>query len=83
MASRTSKSSKKVVGAEAYPSERYVPVEQRTNGPFDDYEVRGALETLTRAIKIRRNAALMRAVRKEARKQVQAAEATSKALSGE
>lgn len=61
----------------------YRSAEERTGGPFDDYEVRSALETLTRAIKIRKNAALMRAVKKEARRQVQAAESTKQALHGE
>ena len=59
---------------------RYRPTEERTGGPFDDYEVRDALSTLTRAIKIRKNSALMRAVKKEARKQLLAAESTKQAL---
>ena len=58
------------------------PVEDRGSGPFDDYEVRHALETVTRAMKIQKNTALMRAIRAEARRQLQAAESTKKALSG-
>lgn len=61
---------------------RYRAPEERKGGPFDDYEVRDALSTLTKSIKIRKNSALMRAVRAEARRQVQAAESTKKALSG-
>lgn len=65
----------------AEPS-RYRSPEERKGGPFDDYEVREALNTLSKSIKIRKNSALMRAVRAEARRQVQAAESTKKALSG-
>ena len=72
----------KTTYAEPAPS-RYRPPEERKGGPFDDYEVREALSTLSKAIKIRKNSALMRAVRAEARKQLQAAETTKKALSGE
>ncbi len=57
--------------------------EERKGGPFEDYEVRSALETLTRAIKIKKNPALMRAVKREARRQLDAAVNTKKALSGE
>jgi hypothetical protein len=68
---------------EAASDSPYKPPEERKSGPFDDYEVRGALETLSKAIKIRKNPTLMRAVRTEARKQLAAAESTKKALSGE
>lgn len=61
----------------------YRSAEDRKSGPFDDYEVRNALETLTRAIKIKKNSALMRAVKAEARRQLSAAESTKKALAGE
>ena len=61
---------------------RYRPPEERRNGPFDDYEVREALSTLGKAIKIRKNPALMRAVRAEAKAQLKAAQSTTKALSG-
>lgn len=61
---------------------RYRSPEDRMAGPFDDYEVRSALETLTRAEKIKRNKKLMRAVRAEAQKQVKAAQATQKTLTG-
>lgn len=60
----------------------YKSAEDRKGGPFEDYEVRSALETLSRAIKIRKNTALMRAVRAEAHRQLNAAESTKKALSG-
>lgn len=53
---------------------RYVPPAERLKGPFDDYEVREALNTLVNAVKIRKNKTLMRAVRAEARKQQQAAQ---------
>ena len=62
------------------PSHEYKPPEERTNGPFDGYEIREALSTLTKAVKIRKNAKLMRAVRAEANKQLQAAAANSKLL---
>lgn len=61
---------------------KYVSPEERKSGPFDDYEVRDALRTLTNARKIQKNPALMKAVRAEARRQLQAAESTQKALSG-
>ena len=61
----------------------YKSAEDRKSGPFDEYEVRSALETVTRAIKIRKNSALMRAVRAEARRQLAAATNTTKALSGD
>lgn len=61
---------------------KYVAPEERKSGPFDDYEVREALRTLTAANKIRKNGSLMRAIKAEARRQLQAAESTSKALSG-
>lgn len=65
----------------AAPS-RYRSPEERKNGPFEDYEVRSALETLGRAIKIRKNHALMRAVRAEAKAQLKAAQSTNNALTG-
>lgn len=64
------------------PVNRYRPPEDRSNGPFDDYEIRSALETITKARKIQRNKKLMRAVRAEARKQLQAAQATNSQLTG-
>lgn len=66
----------------AASTSRYVPTEDRRNGPFDDYEVRNALETLARAEKIKRNKKLMRAVRAEAQKQLKAAQTTTKQLTG-
>jgi hypothetical protein len=62
---------------------RYRPAAERKGGPFDDYEIRDALQTLAQAAKIQSNSALMRAVRKEARKQLAAAQSTNKALNGE
>lgn len=59
---------------------RYRAPEDRTGGPFDDYEVRDALRTLTQANKIRRNKALMKAVRREAQKQLQAAQSATREL---
>ena len=68
--------------AEVSPG-KYKSPEDRKGGHFDEYEVRSALETVTRAIKIKKNSALMRAVRAEARRQLDAAESTKKALLGE
>ena len=67
--------------AEAASPGRYIPVEERKSGPFDDYDVRSALECLTRAKKIERNRPLMKAVRAEAKKQLAAAQGTIKTLS--
>ena len=78
---RTNKKNRAVSMADS-PSP-YRPVEERKTGPFDEYEVRSALETITRSIKIRKNSALMRAIRAEARRQLAAAESTKNALSGE
>lgn len=61
---------------------RYRSPEDRNGGPFDDYEVREALSTLTKAEKIKRNKALMKAVRAEAAKQLKAAQVTTKQLTG-
>jgi len=60
----------------------YKPIEERKNGPFDGYELREALNTLAKAIKIRKNPALMRAIKAEANRQLAAAQSTTKALSG-
>lgn len=58
----------------AYASpDRYQQPEDRKGGKFEDYEIRGALTTLVTAAKIRKNAALMRLVRQEARKQAKVA----------
>lgn len=66
----------------AASTSRYVPTEDRRNGPFDDYEVRSALETLARAEKIKRNKKLMRAVLAEAERQINAAKSTKQQLTG-
>lgn len=60
----------------------YKPIEERRNGPFDGYELRDALQTLAKAIKIRKNPALMKAIKAEANRQLAAAQSTTKALSG-
>lgn len=66
---------------EAAPS-RYVEPEVRKSGPFDDYEVREALRTLTKAEQIKRNKSLLRACRTEAAKQVKAAQQAASSLQG-
>lgn len=48
---------------------KYVPPAKRLDGPFDDYEVREALKTLSDAYKIKKNKKLMRAVRAEVSRQ--------------
>lgn len=68
MAKSTSKNQAAVM-ADASPS-KYVSAPDRKNGPFDDYEVESALSTIGRAEKIKSNAALMREVRKLAKKQL-------------
>lgn len=57
----------------------FIPPEDRSSG-WDDYEIRDALRTLTSAAKIRKNPALLRAVQREAKKQVAAAKATAASL---
>ncbi|HEY3434238.1 MAG TPA: hypothetical protein VGK41_01160 [Solirubrobacterales bacterium] len=59
---------------------KYVEPEERKSGPFSDYEVRDALRILAQARKIQKNPALMRAVKKEAQRQLQAAQTTAKSL---
>lgn len=61
---------------------RYRSPEDRKGGPFEDYEVREALSTLTKAEKIKRNRALMRAVLAEAEKQLKTARANKSHLTG-
>lgn len=61
---------------------KYRPAVDRTGGPFDSYEVKEALRTLSDAEKIKRNRALLRACRIEAQKQVEAAKATSQSIQG-
>jgi len=50
-------------------SEKYVPAHLRKNGPFSDYEVRDALDTLGKAHHIKKNRKLMSHVRKEIARQ--------------
>lgn len=61
---------------------RHVPMEEKKSG-WDDYDLRNALETLTRANKIRRNKPLMAAVKAEAKKQLAAATARNAELTKE
>ncbi len=49
---------------------QYKEPEARKGGPFDDYEVQSALNTLTKAEKIKKNSALMRACRRLAKQQL-------------
>lgn len=73
------KSSKGIGPAMDSPG-RYRPAKERMGGPFEDYEVREALRTLSDAAKIRKNKALMRAVKKEAQTQSKAAAATAASI---
>ena len=59
---------------------KYVDPEERRSGEFNDYEVRDALRTLAQARKIQKNPHLMKAVRKEAQRQLKAAQSTVKTL---
>ena len=68
-------------GSNMASPDRYQPAEERKSG-WDDYEVRSALETLARADKIRKNKPLMAAVKAEAKRQLQAAQATHSNLQG-
>jgi lipopolysaccharide export system protein LptA len=63
-------------------SKPYRSPAERTSGPFEAYEVKEALRTLTDAEKIKRNKALLRACRIEAKKQVDAAQAAAKSIQG-
>lgn len=77
MAAKNSKAAK------LYPSDRdYKRPADRLGGPFDDYEVKEALRTLTEAEKIKRNKALLRACKLEAKKQVQAATQAAESIQG-
>lgn len=57
----------------------YIKPEDR-KGEWDSYEITEALRCLTTAAKIRRNPALMTAVKAEAKKQMEAAKATASSL---
>ena len=61
----------------AMDSNKYVEPIDRKNGPWDDYDVRSFLRTLTEANKIRANPGLMKRIRAEAQKQVEVAKATA------
>lgn len=60
----------------------YKKPSERMKGPFDDYEVKDALRTLTEAEKIKRNKGLMRAILLESDKQIEAAKAAKKTIQG-
>lgn len=64
------------------PMKAYKPYYERQEGPFDEYDVRNALETLVRARAIGRNKKLLRAVRAEALKQQKAAQENIKLTGG-
>ena len=65
----------------SYPKKHVLAVD-RKGGPFDDYEVKEALRTLTDAEKIKRNRKLLRACKDEAAKQVKAATAAQHSIQG-
>ena len=74
---------KNSTAAKLYPGDRdYKRPAERLGGPFDDYEVKDALRTLTDAEKIKRNKALLRACKLEAKKQVQAAQQAVNTIQG-
>jgi threonine synthase len=73
------KKSKMVESGPQVAADSYKSPEDRKSG-WSEWEVRDALRTLTTAMKIRKNPSLMRAVRAEARRQQQAAEAVSKSI---
>ena len=76
--SKSSKSSAPSPSAEM--DKPYVRPIERKNGPWDDYDIREALRTLVDADKIRANSGLMRRVKAEAKKQAEAARATSASI---
>lgn len=59
----------------------YKPPEERSSG-WSDYDIRDALRTLAQADKIRKNKALMTAIKAEAKRQLTAAQATHAKLQG-
>lgn len=64
----------------SYPSDKpYVPSEERKSG-WDDWQIRDALDTLAKAIKIRKNAAFMKVIRQKALEMQKIATETTKAL---
>ena len=67
-------------GPEVAPSTgKYVePIDRK--GGWDDYDIRNFLRTLSEAEKIKKNAPLMRALRAEAKKQLQALQTTANTL---
>lgn len=74
---------KNLAAAKTYPGDRgYKRPAERMGGPFDDYEVKEALRTLADAEKIKRNKALLRACKVEAKKQVQAAQSAAESIQG-
>lgn len=74
---------KKAAAMKSYPGDRdYKRPAERMAGPFDDYEIKEALRTLTEAEKIKRNKTLLRACKLEAKKQVQAATQAAESIQG-
>lgn len=61
-------------------ADSYKPVEDRKQG-FDEWEVRDALQVLSKARKIQRNKPLMAAVRKAAKQQLADLQAVSDTIS--
>lgn len=57
----------------------YVPTEERKSG-WDDWQIRDALDTLAKAIKIRKNAAFMKVIKAKALEMQKIATETTKAL---
>lgn len=78
MAKTKSKMAPEVMAESA--SNRWKPAHERKSGPFEDYEVESALETIAKAEKIKKNRALMAAVRTKAREQLAALQQTTKSL---
>lgn len=61
--------------------QKFVPAEKRKSG-WDDYEIRGALETLSKAIDVRKNKPLMAACQKEADRQLAASKEKAAKIKG-
>lgn len=59
----------------------YKAPEERSSG-WSDFDIRDALRTLSQADKIRKNKALMAAIKAEAKRQLTAAQATHAKLQG-
>lgn len=66
-----------VSGSEVAQTYKHVPMEEKTSG-WDEWELRDAMRTLTQAKKIRKNAALMRALQRSAQEQVKSLQSITK-----